>query len=578
MFARRAKAFFLFSFIVITLSLFFSSVYAQIPTTETAGAVEKQRQDAERDKRLEERITQPKISPITEEKKDETKPLPAGEKVLINKVIVEEATLITADDIKKVTSKYEGKELTLSEMQKVVDAVTDIYRSKGFATSRAYLPVQTIGKDGVLTIRVVEGKVGEVTIKGNKWFKTALLKKKLKLKTDDNFDYARLQKSLTHINEHPDRNAKAVLVPGKTPGTTDVVVEVKDRLPIHVGYEHDNYASRYVGQNRNSVFFEDNNLLGLDDKLYFKYQLSRSSLYTMRNVRYTLPVMEDFDLGGYWLYSRMRLGRDFEAIDSRGHSTLAGIFANKGLYNTQDIDVRLNLGFDYKDIDNYLGGEIISTDYMRVIKTGLDIDITDKWGRTLILPEIDTGIPRMWGGLTAKDPMSSRGASGSGGKFTKGTLSAYRLQPTPFDSTLLFKYNGQFSNYSLVAAEQYQIGGPTSVRGYPVGERSGDEGMYLSGELSFPYYFIPRKATIPFTKEKLYDDLRLVVFYDWATTHTKNPSVGENKHYTLRGWGFGTRFNILERLSLKVEWGYPIGKTPSDTRHVHPWVEFSWKF
>ncbi|MDD5195928.1 MAG: hypothetical protein PHQ96_09720, partial [Candidatus Omnitrophica bacterium] len=97
----RGKALFSFLFLLIALSLFITGTYAQVPTTESAGAVEKQRQDLEKNKQLEEKITQPKTTPITEEKKEETKPLPAGEKILISKVVVEGPTLISQDEIKK---------------------------------------------------------------------------------------------------------------------------------------------------------------------------------------------------------------------------------------------------------------------------------------------------------------------------------------------------------------------------------------------------------------------------------------------------------------------------------------------
>ncbi|MDD5595645.1 MAG: POTRA domain-containing protein, partial [Candidatus Omnitrophica bacterium] len=63
---------------------------------------------------------------------------------------------------------------------KIADKITEIYRKKGRTTSRAYLPPQTI-KDGILTIKVIEGKVGKIDIRGNRYFRTSLLEKKLNL-------------------------------------------------------------------------------------------------------------------------------------------------------------------------------------------------------------------------------------------------------------------------------------------------------------------------------------------------------------------------------------------------------------
>ncbi len=568
----------IFFFLSIIFSyMFINSLFAQVPSSQTAGAIEQQRQEEEKQKALKERIQKERKEPlISEEGEPETKPLIEDQRVLIKKIVVEGVSLIPEEEIKAIASNYEGKELGLSEMQKIADSITSLYRKKGYATSRAYLPPQTIKKEeGLLIIRVVEGKVGKINIKGNKWFKIQLIKKKLQLKEGEPFDYSRLQKSLAYLNEHPDRLVKAIISPGEEAGTTDIHLEVKERLPIHLRYERDNYASRYLGADRDAIVFEHNNFMGFDDKLYFKYQRSEDSLYTLRNLRYLFPLKENLEIGGYWLYSRMRLGREFGALDSRGHSTLAGVFINKGLIGERDLDVRLNLGFDYKHIYNFLFGEAVSRDETRILKTSLDIDLTDKWGRTIFSPEISMGIPRMWGALAKKDPLASR--AGAGGKFIKLAYSLYRLQALPLNSNLFLKLNGQYSNYHLLASEQFQMGGPNSVRGYPVGEYSGDEGWNFSWEWSLPYYFIPRNLRVPFTEERLFDALRFVLFYDWASTHLNNPG-NDNKHRTLSGWGFGIRFNLLERLSLKLEWAYPLRETPSDGRHLHNWIEFSWQF
>ena len=75
-----------------------------------------------------------------------------------------------------------------------------------------------------------------------------------------------------------------------------------------------------------------------------------------------------------------------------------------------------------------------------------------------------------------------------------------------------------------------------------------------------------------------YDALRWVIFYDWGYTNIKTPAAGEEEEQTLKGYGFGVRFNITEKLNCRVEFGYPIGKDPSDGDSVHKWVEFSIKF
>lgn len=562
--------------VLMVWGVFSLSAQTQPPDSQTTGGLDRLQRDIEKDKMLREKIQEKVEAPIEKEAEEVVEPLPEEETILISDIIVEGVTLVSQEDIEEVVSQFEGKNLSLKDMQKVADLVTDLYRTRGYATSRAYLPPQTI-KDGVLIIRVVEGRVGQIDIEGNRWFKSSILEKKILVKSQEPFDYAALQKSLVFINEHPDRTARAVLVPGKEPGTTDIVIDVEDRFPFHIGFEYNNFGSHYIERDTMALVLEHNNFLGFDDKVYFKFQTSERSHYTLKNLRYLFPVSNDCEAGLYFIRNKVQLAHEFRDVDARGDSEVYGVFLNKGLVLLPNVDARLNLGFDYKKIKNFLLGFETSRDDIRVLKTGIDLDFMDRWGRNLVLIELDTGIPRMWGALTAKDIHSSR--VGSGGRFLKWLLNVYRLQPLPLDSSFLAKINAQFSNYNLVASEQFQIGGATSVRGFPPAEFSGDSGLYTAAEWSFPLYLVPRKMKIPFTQEKLYDALRLVLFYDWGTTKFHSVLPGQKRNRTLRSCGFGIRFHIRDNMSFRMEFGYPLGnRTPSDNDHLHKWVEFTVKF
>lgn len=561
---------------LLTLFLPRVSFCQNVPQQQTIGGVTKQEKDIERSRAIEKKAkTQatPAEQPIGGEPVVED----AGPTTQVSRITVEGATLLKPEEISAITAQYEGKALTMKGMQKVANLITDEYRKKGYATSRAYVPPQTIA-DGVLLIKVVEGKIGDVSIEGNKHFSTSMLKNKLGLTPDGYFDYSALQNSLVYINQSADRTARATLVPGKAPGTTDVVINVEDRLPVHVGFQYDNFASRYLNRNRYSGTLEHNNLLGFDDKLLLKYQRGDDSRLVLEQGRYLFPVDRTLEIGVYALTSKLRLGKEFTSLDARGTADIYGIFASKAVLQEDDMDVRLTGGFDYKRIRNYLAGDISSRDSVRLAKLGVDADINDPLGRNIVLPEVQMGIPDLFGGMPKKNYfMASR--SGAGGDFTKGLLTYYRLQELPWETSLLWKNYGQFTNNKLVASEQFQIGGPASVRGYPVAEHSGDCGFYTSPELSLPLYGLNKEAKVPFSDATIYDTSRVVLFYDWGHAQYNDTVVaGEKKKQTLRGYGFGYRFTLKDNLTFRVEVGYPLGVTPSDGDHAHPWVEFTSKF
>lgn len=567
--------------IALVLGVLFIGVtaFAQTPpASQTIGGQTKQQRDLEKQRELEKKVQsrKPQEAGTAAEALAEQE---SGPTVQVNSITVEAATLLTRAEIRQVVASYEGRQLSMRTIQKIADQLTDLYRVKGYATSRAYVPPQTI-RDGVLVIRVVEGRLGKVEIKGNRYFKKDLIRDRLALEPAGYFDYSALQRSMVYINEQADIKAKATLVPGTEPGTTDVVVEVADQLPMHAGFEFDNYGSRYIDKRRYSLVFEHNNVFGFADKLYLKAQRAEANRMHLEQGRYTLPLTNTLDVGAYAIHSKLRLGKEFKDLDARGKAEVYGVFANQSLVHNQDLDIRLNAGFDYKSIHNYLLGSQSSRDEVRMLKLGADVDILDPWGRNVIMPEVNQGFGDIFGGMEDKDPSASR--LGAGGQFTKAILNYYRLQKLPYEMTFLWKNNAQFTNHNLVASEQFQIGGATSVRGYAPAEKSGDKGLYTSPEISFPIYFLPKDSKLPFarnTQETWYNALRCVVFYDWGTAHVRTPAAGEKKHETLRSAGFGWRFNFRDNIAARVEIGYPLGeKTPSDGDHAHPWVEVITRF
>ncbi|NTV29066.1 MAG: ShlB/FhaC/HecB family hemolysin secretion/activation protein [Candidatus Omnitrophica bacterium] len=571
---RGTKLFWCLMFVTILCS-YQSNVSAQPTASQTAGGVAQQERMLEKSKSLESRIGQEKSAAGQATSEDVGLPTDSGAKVLVQTINVEGATLIASSVIQSIVEQYQGKELSLRQIQKIASLISDEYRKKGYLTSRAYVPPQKL-EGGTLLIKVVEGKLGNVEVQGNRYFSTPLLKKSLNMQQGGYFDYSALQKSLVYINEHPDRTAKVVLVPGKVPGVTDVVMDVKDRMPIHAGFEYDNYGSRYINKSRYSTLLEHNNLTGHDDKLLVKFQTSEANYMRLYQGRYAIPLTPSFELGAYALASKLELGKEFEDLESRGKARIYGLFFNQAMVQEPTLDVRWNGGFDYKSVVNFLAEQKSSRDELRIVKTGLDIDAVDSWGRNILSPEVDFGFADILGGMEAKDPMASR--TGAGAVFQKGVVNYYRLQPMPLSTSLLWKNSGQFSNQTLAASEQFQIGGPSSVRGYAPAEQSGDKGYYTALEWSLPLYGLSKDIKVPGRQETFYDATRLVTFWDWGYVNTKTPAAGDKEDNTLKGWGLGTRFNIKD-ISARFELGYPIGKNISaDGRRPHPWVEVICKF
>ena len=155
-------------------------ISAFLTRRQQMGGIDRTRELEARSKRLTAQIQKPRKKPGIEEEKTPAEAVPVlpSEKTIIKKIVVTGATILGEKEIGDIVAPFENKELPLSEMQKVADLITDAYRTKGYITSRAYIPPQKI-EGNQFEIKVVEGKMGDVDVKGNRYYKSSLFKKKL---------------------------------------------------------------------------------------------------------------------------------------------------------------------------------------------------------------------------------------------------------------------------------------------------------------------------------------------------------------------------------------------------------------
>ena len=115
-------------------------------------------------------------------------PKPPEEKVIpfhIPRVFVREVkitgnTVFSDETLKEVTAPYENRELTDTDLESLRLALTIFYVNKGYINSGAVIPDQTI-IDGMITIHIIEGKLTNIEVEGNKWFRDRYIRSRIRL-------------------------------------------------------------------------------------------------------------------------------------------------------------------------------------------------------------------------------------------------------------------------------------------------------------------------------------------------------------------------------------------------------------
>jgi len=551
---------------------------ASVPTSLQESGQEALRQIEEDNKNINQKFEEKK-------KENETPPeseffkgnnYPNSPKIFIKKIIVKNNKILSLEEVNKVIKPFEESSLGLRDMHKVAYLLTVACRQKGFVTFLAILPPQHISNNTIV-IEIREGLMGETIVRGNHYFKKSFYQRNITLKRDEKLNYNQLQQDVSLINQSQDLHVKLVLVPGQELHQTDVILNVKDRLPIHAEFSYDNYSSKYIGQNGFTGILKDDNLLGFGDTLTLEYQGTNAALEELNLLSYSLPVTNKTDIGVYAASNKLELNGQFEDLMARGKSRLYGFFINQKFITRQDFKIVLNGGFDYKDVYNFLDRQTTSQDRLRIVKLGFNVDYTDQfYGRNIFNNEIDSAIPGIMGGLRSVDPRAS--TVGAGGEFEKDLTDFIRLQKLIGGSTLLLKSQVQFSSTVLPAVEQYQLGGPANVRGFIAGEAVGDSGQSVTSELNFPMYGIPRSIRVPFTSSYLYNDVKIAAFYDWGHVALRDPQAGESKSRILDSYGTGLRVNLPYNFYFLLDFAWPVTGNPSDMKHEHTWIQITKSF
>lgn len=489
-------------------------------------------------------------------------PTAALKEFYVKKILVEGSKKIPLKELEPILSKFENKNLNLVKLRAIAKNITQYYRLKGYVTSRAFVPPQKI-QDGIVVIRIVEGKLGKATVTGNRYFSSDWLKGYLTIHPGDVIQYETLQQDLVHMNRNPDRTIKAVLAPGEQPETSDIVLNVEDQYPMHFAHIFDNHGTRLSGRLRNSVQFRHSNLLGRDDALYNTLSISEGGDFVGEGLNYVYPLSPN---GGRlvlsYAYSDVELGKELRPLNVKGGANIWGIGYLHPVADETNWSLDFNSGFDIKEVWSTVNGQDNSRDHLRVIHFGPNLLIRDSMGTTTFGTDFIFGIPRFLGGNLKVDPRSNR--EGGGGQFFVNTIDVNRAQKFFWDSVVLLRLSAQMTEYPLVSTQQFRAGGYDTVRGYGEGDSLGDDGFLHSTEWRVPPYFIPRDYKVPWRNETFWDAVQLVAFFDYAKVHLRNAGQGQETVRTLIGVGGGLRVNLTDTASFQADWGWPIGDEPED--------------
>jgi len=473
-------------------------------------------------------------------------PVPIGQTVVVNGFRFAGNTSIPTPDLQKVVACYVGKPCDLRKLREAAEAVTAEYRRRGLTVAKAYLPAQQ-SADGVFEIAVLEGRLGEVYVEGNKNYSSEFVRAYIvRALRGPAVTSKQLESALLTLNsEFPDLQTSAVLEPGKEPGSVDIRAKVEDKRPIFGTLSFNNFGSDYVGRYRGSL------QLGWTNAFIPGALLSVGGLagdkpdeMAYGNASYSAPVNDlGTKVGAMFGAGDYQVGQEFADLGMSGKSATVGAFVTHPFIRSRTFNLSGEFGFRASDNKFYLLDAISSHDKTRFLYLAVNADGTSWGGKNFGTLNLSQGLGEFLGGTGSNDPMASR--LDADNTFTRLSLSAARVQPLTDMFSVMARISGQKSTSSLLASEEWQIGGPDSVRGYTNGEFAGDDGYNASLEL----------RVAPLANK---DIIQLLTFVDHGFAHRQHPTLGQKTNEDLTGAGVGARSHLSCGLDLRLDVGWPL--------------------
>ena len=275
---------------------------------------------------------------------------------LIKEIEVKGNTLLSPDAIDTILSEFRGRALDTNVVAEAMKSLQLAYQGRGFATVSVTLPKQKI-TNGVVRLAVIEGVLSEIRIQGNRWFSDDNVRRALPdLRTNIILNSKVFQQELNNANNNQDRQIYPTIEPGATPGTTRLVLKVKDQIPVHGRFELNNQYTPGTPELRGNASAQYNNLWQREHSMGLQYGFSlqefkdpeHSSLLDRPLIAnysgyYRLPLSSDEPVQNAIDANPRKFGyneatRQFVLPPSQGRTELT-IYANR---STTDTGVKVN--------------------------------------------------------------------------------------------------------------------------------------------------------------------------------------------------------------------------------------------
>lgn len=470
-------------------------------------------------------------------------------------------TVFSDSELEKIIKPLPARPVSLYELYQLRSKITDFYLKKGYISSAAFISPQQFSR-GIVKIRVIEGVLTNVEIKGLSKIKEGYIYQRLPLGKPVNQDS--LFRAIALLNEDPLIKKLSAELVRLTPKNNALIVKVEEERSLKSQLNITNSYSPSIGTLGGTAKVQYH-LLGYGDLLSLNYSLTRKDGLSRYGAGYSFP----FNAKNGTI-SLSYSNADSKIVEEPIVSALdiqSGLSAYR-LNLRQPIDLSVNsqlaleIGFDQIQSQSSVNGTSFA--FTRGLPDGevrlsalrlvQEYSTRDETNSFIARSQFSLGLDLF--DATVSD-------TGIDGLFWSWQGQA-QYQKKFAQTVLVSNLNVQLSDDRLLPIEQISLGGKNSVRGYRDNLSLGDNGLFGGIEVQIPV-LISKKVI-----------LKLVPFFDAGTVW--NNSSEEIIANTVFSTGLGLDLELNRLVRAKVDYAIPLTNTDLPSQFANQEVTFDFSF
>ena len=473
--------------------------------------------------------------------------------------------ILPQNEIDALLAPFTGSQRVFGHIQRAIDALEGVLRSRGLSAVRVFAPEQTLGS-GVVRLVVATASVASINIEGQAFFDTTNIHAALpSLKIGATPNALDIAANVRLANENPARQIDVVLGAGAKEDEIHARVAVSDSNPKKFTASIDNAGRDLFGLHRLSFGVQHSNLFNADHGLTARYitSLEKPELVSIYSFGYRVPLYRhDASVDLFYVKSTVGIGSSATVagpLTFTGKGHLLGLRFNQHLARQGEYTHQLTYGFDYKAFEQTcslgtFGAVGCGPAAFPVTSHPFSLAYSGGWTGHARQTNFSVSVAANWawghngfnGHFQAVRPAAAgvaQGGARASFSIFKGNLS--HTEVLPGDLQIRGNLSAQWAPQALILQEQFGLTGATAVRGFQEAEFFSDRGIYGNLELYGPDWG---------AKVMSGSGLRLLLFYDVARGYPFRLPGDADQRLAIASAGFGARFNIGTNLTLRADY------------------------